>query len=355
VDQQLIQRTRYLLQTRFRRVFLSEPGNFVIALQQALTWVEYHPIIGSIIHQLGLVSGEHNDELDRLCNREVSFYNYNNFINAGGHLSREDGWTGYTPKNTTEHASACLKAVRCIIAAQDISIYQLLATYFTKQDYIRSRNKYTDLYKDLSNFVVKDLYEYIDETLDGINSVNGILLKYKQNAEWFQQDKVKDIIENGYAGRRGERALAIHLQQYIFDQGLEFVIEPSSVSGETDLILREFSGRYLIIDAKLIKPGEKEAGIIRKIAEGSNQVARYCNDYNERDGFLVVFVNDNLSIMLDFEQQESYRFIQIGGCIIHLVTVNIASLPSASKAGKARQIHISREQLTQKFDELASN
>lgn len=85
--------------------------------------------------------------------------------------------------------------------------------------------------------------------------------------------------------------------------------------------------------------------ITRKIAEGFHQIARYCNDYNQPEGYLAVFVNDDISILLDVEQSGAFRFFKIGGHVIYYIDINISHRPSASKSGKANQVHISQDDL----------
>jgi hypothetical protein len=91
--------------------------------------------------------------------------------------------------------------------------------------------------------------------------------------------------------------------------------------------------------------------IVRKIAEGFNQVARYCDDYNQPEGFLAVFVDDDISILLDIESSYSFKYFTVGGNVIYYVEINIAERPSASKSGKAKQIHIPSSQLTELIEE----
>lgn len=183
-----------------------------------------------------------------------------------------------------------------------------------------------------------------------MNAVNGLLGKYKQGVEWFQQGQIRKIVQEGYDGAKGERALARHLQQYVFDQGVDFTVEPTSASGAVDILLRDPNGQYVIIDAKYLKPGAPSSEITRKIAGGFNQVARYCEDYDQHDGFLAVFVDDDLSLLIDSAESDSFRYFRIGGSIIYFIEVNVAKRPSASKSGKARQIHITEADLMHEIE-----
>ena len=351
MNQQAIQRTRYLLQTRFRRLRGASIGNFEQVCKQVLDWLEKHPVLSASLRHLEQVTGEHHSEIRSILQlKTIEFATIQRYFlitvvhDQNQKQQDEPDFKGYTPANLEEHASACLLILRATMSRPEAEFYRLLAIYLTQENYdhrIKDEKQTLDAIKDIA---VRDLYEYLDEHLDAINAVNGILQKYKQNVEWFQR-KLLQQINQGFEGKTGERALALHLQQYVFNQGVEFVVEPTSASGEVDLLLRDSNGEYTIIDAKYIKPNATQSEIVRKIAEGFNQIARYCEDFNQHEGFLAIFVHDDISIMLDVEQNDSFRYFRIGGNVIYYVEVNISDRPSASKSGKTKQIHISQGEL----------
>lgn len=353
MDQQLLQRTRYLLQTRFRKIRTAHTGHFKLITQQVLRWLEGHPIIGAIIHHLDQIPGDHHQEIQHLLNSsDIGSFRYYVLSVQRSHprQEHEPEFVGYTPKTLEEHASACLQTLRATVAQPQMKFYEMLAVYLTQELYEFGIKK--DPLEAIKDIAVRDLYEYLDEQLDGINAVNGLLRKYKQSVEWFQRDRIQQIFDEGYGGKKGERALALHLQHYIFNQGVEFIVEPSSASGEADLLLRDPSGQYTIIDAKLINRDAAPSDIARKIAEGFNQVARYCGDYNQPEGFLAVFVNDDISIHIEIEQSDVFRFFKIGGHVIYYIEINVSQRPSASKSGKAKRIPITEDMLTKAVEEV---
>jgi hypothetical protein len=194
--------------------------------------------------------------------------------------------------------------------------------------------------------VVDDLYDYVDEQIDARNAIFGLLRKYKSRSEHFHQFRLRSYAEEGLEGRQaGERALAVDLHEYLLDQSLEFFIEPSSASGEVELVLREPEGRYLVIDAKYIDPGDPPSRIKTKLASGFHQVSRYCDDYDEPEGFLVNFVNSPKRLRLELDVNDGLDYLRIGGKTIYYMEVRIADQPSASQSGKATEIEVSREKL----------
>lgn len=192
----------------------------------------------------------------------------------------------------------------------------------------------------LRDVAVDGLYEWIDEKIDSRNAVLGLLMKYKQRSEWFGRERLRQLAVDG-----GERALAVDLQQYIFDQGVEFTIEPTSSSGEADLVLRDTDDSHVILDAKYVALDSAPSEFKRKLGHGFHQVARYCHDFNEPVGYLVVFLADTKAPTLPLIVQDGFAFIELNGKLVYYVPVVIADAPSASRAGRAEEVAISMSDL----------
>jgi len=199
--------------------------------------------------------------------------------------------------------------------------------------------------KSLRDVVIDGVYEYLDEQIDTRNVIYSILLKYKQHSEWFHQKRLRAIADGGLEGIKGERGLARDLDEYVFSQHVEFIIEARSSSGEADLILREPGGRYLIIDAKYVPVDSTRSTIRDQMNSGFHQVARYCEDYREPEGFLISFMRTSTRISLDLEESDALRFLKLGGKTIYYLPVQISDEPSASKSGKAEEMIITKEEL----------
>ena len=88
--------------------------------------------------------------------------------------------------------------------------------------------------------------------------------------------------------KHGEHLLAFNMYEYLYDCGIEFHIEPTSASGEPDMISRQAgSPNPLIADAKIFNP-ERSKGK-SYLARGFHQVYKYACDYNEAIGHLIIF------------------------------------------------------------------
>ena len=73
-----------------------------------------------------------------------------------------------------------------------------------------------------------------------------------------------------------------------------------------------------------------------------------------RKAFSQFFFNDDVSIQIALEQNDSFRHFKVGGYIIYYVEINIADRPSASKTGKDRQFAISADELVQEIENISS-
>jgi hypothetical protein len=334
MDEQLIQRSRYLLRARIRRAQTSPKYLFPSACKQLLEWSTNHPIFSPILKRLSTINLEAKDEIDKIVNT----------LKEKGQMSN---FNTITADTVIEHAATCYHITIGIANLCGLDENIMCAGINQFASFLTNENHYkiSESIEPVRDVAIDGLFEYLDEQLDNRNAIYGLLTKYKQRCEWFFKNELRDLSINGHNGLKGERALVIDLQKYIFDQGVEFVIEPVSSSGEVDLILRASEGKYLIIDAKYIKEDLSKSAIIQKISSGFHQVMRYCEDYNEPEGFLVTFLNTDKRISLDISEADGFPFITIGSKVLYHIFINICDEPSASKSGKAEEIIISSSEL----------
>lgn len=334
MDELLIQRTRYILRSRVRRMQTSPDALFIASCHQLLAWINSHPILSTIVEHLEKIPGDHNEHVDKIIREAPSVEG-----------SYDPG--RYSARTSDEHAALCLKIVQGISKLEKLNQRQLNFTIRCLREYIDGNDspKFEEALQVLRDVAVDGLYEYLDEQVDTRNAIYSILLKYKQRTEWFRKVRLRFIADNGLEGRQGERALAIDLQEYVLDQGVEFFVEPASISGEADLVLRAPETRYIILDAKYIPESANRSAIRDKLASGFNQVSRYCTDYSEPEGFLVAFNRSSTNVRLELENSDGFPFLTLGGKTIYYLEVDIADLPSASKSGKAAEVVIKADEL----------
>jgi len=340
MDQQLIQRTRYLLRARFRRAQTCPDAMFVDSCKQLIGWITNHRLLKPVITELSEMKGDHVDCISKIISEAPE--------NARG---------GYDPckysvTTNLNHSSVCYNLVKEISElgklneSQQQFVISCLGEHLNGDIQINFEQAITVL-RDVA---LDGLYEYLDEHLDERNAIYSILTKYKQRSEWFRKSRLRHYAVNGLEGKTGEKALALDVQEYVLDQGVEFFIEPASASGETDLILKSSEGRYIVIDAKYIKDESNRSSIKKKLSDGFHQVARYCNDFNVSEGFLVNFIADSKRLSLDLDILDGLSYLKVGSKIIYYIEINIANEPSASKSGKAEKIELSKEDLITSID-----
>lgn len=339
MDPLLVQRTRYILKSRFRRAQTCPINLLPATVAQVMAWLENHPIMVSILTRLRTVE----------TNATIKVEDVLKSVRNQSFESEQRTYDALTPE---AHAAICLRFVEGVAALQGFNQYQTEAGLFGFAQYLLGEETYK---LDASVEVVRDvaldgLCEYLDEQLDTDSALYAVMLKYKQHSEWFYRNRLVSYAEEGLEGKTGERALAIDLYDYILSQGLDFNIEQASASGEVDLLLSNSDGRRLVVDAKYIKAGATRSSIVRKLADGFHQVARYCNDYAEPSGFLVIFIAAHNRLAPELQQRDGLDYIEIGGRTIYYLPIYIGEEPSASKSGKADEVTISKAELiTQNF------
>ena len=339
MDSQIMQRTRYILRARFRRVQTCPITLLPSACQHLLDWLCNHPILSAVTQQLTIMPTEAKQQIEKII-AEIP-------ASSG---SYDPGF--YTAKSTDEHAALCLHIIRGVARTSEMKngmksfALCCFGEYLTGNDRLQAE----EAIEPIRDVAIDGLYEFLDENLDTRNAIYGILLKYKQRSEWFHRSRLRSVADEGLEGRKGERALAIDLYDYVFEQQVEFIIEPVSSSGEADLVLRDPQGRYLIIDAKYIPAEATRSVIVEKLASGFHQVVRYCEDYNEPEGFLVSFVRSPKRISLDLQESDGLRFLKLGGKTIYHLSIQISDEPSASKVGKADEVIVASQELSLKVE-----
>ena len=126
--------------------------------------------------------------------------------------------------------------------------------------------------------------------------------------------------------------MAKHLYAYLFDQGLDFHIEPQSASGEADLVAPE-----LVLDAKVFDGSRRGA---QYLANGVHRVHAYARDFNQEVGYLVVYKTCPETIDFTFSSAGQHApYVTVGGKTIYIFVVDICEHEmSASKRG-AMKVH----------------
>lgn len=325
MDPRLVQRSRYLLQARVRRAKSCPPSLFGASCAHLLSWLRQHPLVAPMIADLQRRTEPFQAMLD----------------------GREQGTSNecHIADTVDEHAALSLAVLDRIATANsrkldEDDLVREMAVAITATGAGRDA---IDIVRDVA---LDGLYEWIDEKIDSRNVMMGLLIKYKQRTEWFRRRRLREIAARGIEKQSGgERALAVDLQEYVFDQGVDFTVEPTTASGEPDLVLRDSDGSHVIMDPKYIASGAAPSEFKRKLASGFHQVSRYCHDFNEPAGYLVVYIEDTKTPRLELDTMDGFGFLGVNGKQVYYVPVHIADAPSASKAGTAEEVVIGKNEL----------
>jgi len=218
--------------------------------------------------------------------------------------------------------------------------------------YDMTSSRHDDALNGFRELFLEPIYEYLDEHLDDQRAVLAMLRRYKHKCEWFARKELYELWERDT--QTGERNLAKHLYEYLHDQGIDFHIEPQSISGEVDLIAAQKTDDPLVADAKIFDPGRSKGKSY--IAKGFGQVYRYTVDFNEAFGYLVIYQTSEHELrFLLGSQCQSTPFVIHNNKTIFLLTIDIfPHEQSASKRGALKPHEISESDLIQIAEDAAS-
>jgi hypothetical protein len=197
-----LQNIRYKLQKRIRRLNGAGLNEFLFVLKQFWVFFESYPILTAV-----------RDEL------------LAKFPNASAEVEKRK--PGQLVYGDTEEESAAIGYAVLKECASQTQPYSL-ATFMSPTPIGRP------MLDTLRQAYLEPFYGYLDEHLDDRNFILYCLERYKRTCEWFERDRLFRIWSA--ETQRGEKLLALDLYRYLFEQGIEFHIEPWSASGEADMV-----------------------------------------------------------------------------------------------------------------------
>jgi hypothetical protein len=309
------QNLRYKLQKRVRRLNSARWQVYHSNLQYLWHFLMGHPVLQGVI--------------DQLFAREPAIEE----------TAREivDQHRGMFGNSEIQAAALSARVLKKCAASDDALIESRVGSIYARE------TKHSDNQQCFTEIFVEPLYEYMDEQLDDRGAMLALLRNYKHKAEWFQ----RDLLYGKWASdtTRGEKLLALHLYEYLHDQGMQFYIEPASVSGEADLVSAQEGSEPLIADAKVFDPGHGKA--IKYLVSGFRQIYTYCLDYNQSAGYLIIFRTSEHDLRLALQDEaQGTAFVVLNGKVIFFVVIDIFPYESsASKRGKIKAYELTEGEL----------
>jgi hypothetical protein len=315
MNSEYIQNLRYKLQKRVRRLnSTSDHQLFHYALKQFWGFLKNYPVFVGILDDLQCRSSSSEAEADKIIN------------SSQGQVFDSE---------LESVAASCFVIKKCVESESQMVEVKVGRAY--------GGSKVSDNLENFKSLFLEPLYEYIDEQLDDQKVILALLRRYKHKCEWFQREQLFGLWEADTS--RGEKQLALHLYEYLHDQGLDFTIEPSSASGEADLVAAQKSDYPLIADTKIFNPEKGKTP--EYIAKGFNQIYIYTLDYNEPFGYLIIYNTSGLDLRFALvNQEQATPFVVHNNKTIFLITIDIyPHETSASKRGALKTIEITEDNL----------
>jgi len=318
MDTNVLQTLRYKLQKRLKRINAADFQIFHSIVVQTFGFLSENPVVRGIL------------DLER---RAPSAEKESEQLFQGTLLAGD---------NELQHIALCYALLKRTVASGEDKEIELGHTFGNCSKHKEAAECFIDLF-------IEPLFDYIDEQIDDRRTTLGLLLKYKHRVEWFRRDELRARFEA--ATQKGEKTLALDLYACLHDQGLDFSIEPSSISGEADLISAQEGPDRLVADVKIFDPGKSKG--TSYLCAGFNQVYQYTKDYNDPFGYLVVFKScrEDLSVHAR-DQDVAIPFFTHNNKTIFVLVIDIFDYPqTASKRGHLKSYELLEEELIRTISE----
>ena len=319
MDREYLQNLRYKLQKRVRRINSCEYQVFHYVLKQFWGFLQDQPILVGIMDSLAVNAHLVESDVNEIFDSEAPKAFESEFENA---------------------VASFLVIKRCVESERELVEYEIAMNYSDES----SGNEILESFKDI---FVEPFYDYMDEHIDDSSLILSLLVKYKHKCEWFRREGLLKMWESDT--KRGEKRLAMHLYEYLYDQGINFSIEPVSASGEADAVSSQQGEEPLIVDVKIFNPDKSKGK--NYIAKGFRQVYDYTLDYNEPIGYLVIFKTCEQDIKFTLpDSTHSTPFVKHNNKTIFFLVVDVyAYEASASKRGKLKFVEFTESDLPVEF------
>lgn len=319
----VLQTLRYKLQKRLKRISTADFQIFHSVVVQTFLFLRENSVVRGIL-----------DDLER---RVPSAEKDSEQLFAG-HL--------LTGENEIEHIALCYALLKRTVAGTGDTEIDLGHRFGNCSKHKEAAECFTDLF-------IEPLFDYIDEQIDDRRTVLGLLQKYKHHVEWFRRDDLRARFKADT--QKGEKGLALDLYAYLHNQGLDFSIEPTSISGEADLISAQTGTDRLVADVKIFDPGRSKG--TSYLCSGFSQVYQYTKDYNDPFGYLVVFKMCREDLAVNARDQDvAIPFFTHNNKTIFVLVIDIFDYPEpASKRGHLKSYELLEEDLIQTISEAADS
>jgi hypothetical protein len=294
MDPQYVQHLRYKLQKRIARLNSIDEKHFPNAVKQFWNFFTQRPVYYELTELLFLEFPGIEKTVDAM-------------LNGGPPIPVET--------ETEAAATGSMVIKRLAQVDQDKSLGWISWIGLSYSDTGNDR----EAVETVREVFIEPFYEYIDENLDDQRAMLALLYRYKHRCEWFHRE---NLWEHSQDNRVAEKRLALDLYAYLYDQGIDFHIEPASIRGEIDLIAAQETTDALLLDAKIFDGDSRGK---QYICKAFNQIYTYTQHYNEPFGYLMIYktTDRDLHFALPSLQYSNIPVFNYNHKTIFFITVDI--------------------------------
>ena len=212
---------------------------------------------------------------------------------------------------------------------------------------VSSEKRLDDIFRDMTDSIVDPLVYFLLDQIDEAGNVLYLIERFKLKAEWFRRESLYSLYVSDTSV--GEKNLDRELRSGLFDGGIDYPFsQPSSPSGEADIVALLGSDDPLVLEVKIFDPANSKTK--GHLQQGFHQVLRYSDDYNQSVGYLVIFNCSDKQLIIspgDAVEPETPCRIPYGGKTFFVIPIDIHSdAASASKEKPASRQTVNYRELT---------
>lgn len=325
MDIEYLQTQRYKLQKRFRRLNAARSSTYSAALRYFWQFLRDHELFSDIITQLAATQPDADELVGKIT----------------------EGGEAHLGETEVQRAAIGLGLLKyCAETDNERGWLEITRQYTIKGNHDEAVRYFTEA-------LIEPLYEYVDEQVDDRGATLALIRRYQRRSEWFERERLYRLWNKDTA--KGEAHLAGDLYKYLYDQGVDFHIEPKSASGRVDLIDAQRGDHRLLADAKILNPGQGRGRSY--LAEGVRQLYDYCVDFQQPVGYLVIFKTSDHDLRFVLEREDSQiPRIVYNHKTLFLLEVDIYPYEKpASERGKLEPFDVSEEDLLSKMEESSAD
>lgn len=313
MEDQYVLKLRRKLRMRYARFKNAGYPEFHYLLKQFWGFVINQPLLYGIIQELDLKSNIVIDDVEKILSAESSFI-----------FDSEE-----------KHILISYLLIKKCSESNNIQIEINISKKYTSE-------------KDTGNILIvfvrhfiSPLFFYFDERLFDGSYMLFLLLKYKHKCEWFRRNQLYEKWSENT--KYGEKILAFNLYEYLYDNGVEFSIEPSSASGKADMVMSQKSNAPIIADAKIFNPDKGNGRDY--ISKGFRQIYMYTVDYNQSVGYLIIYKTCEVELKIPFVGHSTMiPYVIYNNKIIYYIIIDIYNYnQTASKRRKILYTELKEE------------